>query len=261
MTRFEGLAIAVAIGAFAAALLLAQRRRRTAGTPNRLEGELAVRGIRADPRFCNVPGPPARTPRVPLWPKFVWTLFICILVPVYWRHYGPANFLWFSDIALFALCAALWLESPLLLGTMSVGVSALELAWNLDFLAGGRLLHLASYMFEPSIPAYLRGLSSFHVVMPLLMMWMLLRLGYDRRSLAMQTCLAWVVLPTTYLLTDPDKNINWVFGPGTKPQRSVPPLVYLMALMAALPLFVYLPSHLLLAYGVRRPCFAKETGP
>jgi hypothetical protein len=253
MTKLEGLAIAVAVGTFAAALLLANRRRMTAGTPNGSEAKRAVPGDQEGLRFLDLPKPPARTPRLPLWVKLVWTAFICILAPVYWRQYGPANFLWFSDIALLALCAALWLESPLLVGTMTVGVWALELAWNLDFLAGGHLLDLASYMFDPSIPAYLRSLSSFHVVMPLLMIWMLLRLGYDRRSLAMQTCLAWVVLPTTYLLTDPDKNINWVFGPGTKPQKSVPPLVYLTGLMIALPLFVYLPSHLLLASTVRYP--------
>jgi hypothetical protein len=37
---------------------------------------------------------------IPLWLKIAYTLFVCILVQVYWRQYGPANFLWFSDIAL-----------------------------------------------------------------------------------------------------------------------------------------------------------------
>jgi len=41
---------------------------------------------------------------IPLGLKVVYTLFVCALVPIYWREYGPANFLWFSDIALLALC-------------------------------------------------------------------------------------------------------------------------------------------------------------
>jgi len=41
--------------------------------------------------------------------KIIYTLFVCILVPVYWRYYGPANFLWFSDLALLLTWAALWL--------------------------------------------------------------------------------------------------------------------------------------------------------
>jgi hypothetical protein len=39
--------------------------------------------------------------KIPLWIKLFITLFLCVLVPVYWRNFGPANFLWGSDIALF----------------------------------------------------------------------------------------------------------------------------------------------------------------
>lgn len=37
---------------------------------------------------------------IPIWLKLAYTLFVCALVPIYWRQYGPANFLWFSDVAL-----------------------------------------------------------------------------------------------------------------------------------------------------------------
>jgi hypothetical protein len=40
---------------------------------------------------------------IPLGLKIIYTLFACALVPIYWRQYGPTNFLWFSDIALLAL--------------------------------------------------------------------------------------------------------------------------------------------------------------
>jgi hypothetical protein len=75
---------------------------------------------------------------VPLWIKIAYTLFVCVLVPVYVRHYGPANFLWFSDVALLVMVPVLWIESRLVASMMALAVVLPELAWNLDFF--GRLL-------------------------------------------------------------------------------------------------------------------------
>jgi len=58
---------------------------------------------------------------IPLWLKIAYTLFVCLIVPIYWRRYGPANFLWFSNIALLATVPALWLESALLASMMALG--------------------------------------------------------------------------------------------------------------------------------------------
>jgi catechol 2,3-dioxygenase-like lactoylglutathione lyase family enzyme len=110
--------------------------------------------------------------------------------------------------------AALWFDSALLVGMAAIGVLAFEIAWSIDFLCGGRPLHLAGYMFEARKPLYPRALSLFHLAMPPAILSMLRRRGYDRRSLRHQTAVAWLVMPATYALPDPDKNINWVFGPG-----------------------------------------------
>jgi hypothetical protein len=185
--------------------------------------------------------------------KLGGTGFVIVLVPLYWRYYGPRNFLWFSDLALFALCAALWFDSALLVGMAAIGVLALEIAWSIDFLCGGRPLHLAGYMFDAGKPLYLRAFSLFHLAMPPAILSMLRQRGYDRQSLRCQTAVSWLVMPVTYALTDPDKNINWVFGPGAKPQHALPPLLYLGFLMAIVPLVVYLPTHLVLVRAFRPP--------
>jgi hypothetical protein len=182
---------------------------------------------------------------LPVLLKIGWTAIVVVILYVYWREHGPENFLWFSDIALICLCLALWLENPLLAGMMAVGTLAFEIAWNIDLISGGRL-GLVSYMFDPTRPLWLRLISTFHIAMPFLMLGMLGTLGYDRRAVIAQTLLAWVILPATYLLTDPSKNINWVFGLGWKPQQLLPPIVYLTLLMIGLPLLVYLPTHLIL---------------
>jgi hypothetical protein len=188
---------------------------------------------------------------IPPWIKIVYTLFLCVLVPVYWVHWGPRNFLWFSDIALLTTAVALWLESALLASMMALAIALPELAWNADFfgrlVSGRHVLGLSAYMFDARKPLFLRALSLFHVALPIVLLWMVHRLGYDRRAWALQTLVALVVLPVTYALTDPDDNVNWVYGPGSRPQTLVGPRAYLALVMVLFPVVIYLPTHLLLS--------------
>ena len=186
---------------------------------------------------------------IPLWIKIGYTALVALIVPVYWRRYGPKNFLWFSDIALLTLVVALWIESALLTSMMAVSVLPLELLWNLSYISGlvtGRQIKgLTGYMFNRKYSLFLRSLSLFHVILPPLLLFVLWRLGYDSRALVLQTLAAWVVLPITYL-AKPQENINWVYGLGAEPQKGMHPLLWLGLLMFLYPLCVYLPTHLLL---------------
>jgi hypothetical protein len=184
--------------------------------------------------------------------KILFTLVVCFILAVNWKQYGPANFLWFSDIALVLTVLALWLESSLLASMMALAIVLLDVLWNIDFLVGlvvGRsLTGLTSYMFDRKILRRMRAVSLFHVWLPILLLWIVARLGYDSRAFAAQTLLAWILLPITYLLTERKDNINWVYGLGEKPQQRLPPLVYLALLMIGFPFVVYLPAHLLLRW-------------
>ena len=188
---------------------------------------------------------------IPLWIKLSYTAFVAVTVAVYTFKYPLWNFLWFSDIALIATVPALWVESSLLASMMLVGVLLPELAWNATFagrlLTGKRLFGLSDYMFDPAKPLYVRAISLFHVFLPILLLWMVARLGYDSDALVGQTLLAWIVLPLTYRLADSKvENVNWVFGWTAQPQKSMPPLAYLGLVMIGFPLLIYLPTHLLL---------------
>ena len=188
--------------------------------------------------------------QIPLWLKLAYTLFICVLVPVYWIHYGPGNFLWFSDIALLVTAAALWLENSLLVSMMALSVVVLESVWIVDFviglIAGSSYIGLSAYMFDAKISLPIRALSLFHIFMPVIIVWLLYRFRYDTRALIAQTLLAWIVLPASYFLTKPSANVNWVYGPGGGPQKWMPAPLYLVLLMVAFPLVLYLPTHFLL---------------
>src|SRR5207302_10892939 len=172
----------------------------------------------------------------PFWLKLAYTAFVLAIIRPYVRQYGWRNFLWFSDVALFSTVPALWLEHPLLASMQAVSVTVPEMGWTSDLLARGLLgmrgIGRADYMFDRTIPRYVRALSLFHLWLPPLLLWTLGRLGYDRRAFRAQTVATWALLVTTYALTEPADDINWVYGPIGSPQRSLSPRVYLVLLLA-----------------------------
>jgi len=187
---------------------------------------------------------------IPLWIKITYTLFAVVTIAVYAVKYPLGNFLWFSDIALVLAVPALWFESSLLASMMGIAILLPEVFWNVSFfgrlLTGKRLAGLTDYMFDAQKARYLRALSLFHVFLPVLLLWMIARLGYSPKALVAQTVLAWIVLPLTYAITDREKNINWVFGPAPVQRTRLSAILYLGLLMIAFPVLVYLPTHLLL---------------
>ena len=109
-------------------------------------------------------------------------------------------------------------------------------------------------MFVTRVPLLLRAMSLFHLFFPAIVIWMLVRQGYDRRAYWLQTPVALVVLPASFLIGSPEENINWVYGPLGAPQWITSPLAYLVLYMVFLPVAVYLPAHFLLkrAFGSSR---------
>src|SRR5688500_10380487 len=187
---------------------------------------------------------------IPLWLKIVYTLFLCVLVPAYWRlaEAGPRNFLWFSDIALLATGVALWLENSLIVSTMTVGVLLPEMVWNVCFfvrlITGRSITGLSEYMFESWRPLFSRLLSLFHIFLSPLLVWLVYRLAYDERGLVAMTLRSLIVLPVTYAVTKREHNISWVHG--WEGRRRIPWGLsrrgYLVLLMIAYPLAVFLPT-------------------
>src|SRR4051812_29022061 len=113
--------------------------------------------------------------RIPITVKSLYTAFVAVLVPYYWTTYGPWNFLFFCDVALLLSLAAIWLESPLLASVVAVGITLPQFLWVFDFVTQGRVVGMTSYMFDPTISLFARGLSLFHGWLPFLALWMVSR--------------------------------------------------------------------------------------
>ena len=215
------------------------------------------------------PSPPRAARRIPLWLKWAYTAFCLVLVPYYWHAYGPTNFLYFCDVAVFFALGAVWLESPLLASMPAVGILLPQSLWMVDLLAevvGLRLTGMTAYMFDERIPLFTRGLSLFHFWLPILLAWLVWRLGYDRRALPAWTLLAMGLILVCYLFipappAPPENpllpvNINYVYGfSATHPQTWLPQNAYVMLLMAVLVFGVFVPTHFVLAclFGGARP--------
>lgn len=184
--------------------------------------------------------------------RVLFTVLVAVVVPVYLVKYGPANFLWFSDIGLLGIFAALWLEHRLLGSMMALAVLLPETLWLVSFVTGAiarerGVTTLATYMFDTRISFFLRALSgAFHLALLPGALWLLYYLGYDERAFVAQTMLAWVVLPATLWLAPPEKNVNWVRGIGHPPRRRMPLPLHFALVMLTYPLLVYLPEHWLL---------------
>jgi len=195
--------------------------------------------------------------RIPLALKLTYTGFMAVLVPVYWYQYGPTNFLYFCDLALFFTLAAVWLENSLLASMAAVGIILPQLLWCGDFvahLAGLKLLGMTDYMFDSHRSKFLRGLSCFHGWLPFLLLFLVKRLGYDRRALPAWTAVAWVSMVISYCflpapgtkLSNPlaPVNVDYVFGlSDAAAQTWLPGWLWFGLLLVALPVLILLPSH------------------
>lgn len=204
-------------------------------------------------RLCN-------KARIPRWVKLVYTGFVAVLVPYYLHCYGPTNFLYYCDIAVLMALVAVWREDSLWASMPAVGILIPQTVWMIDFLGGLfglKVVGMTAYMFSPAIPLFTRSLSLFHFWLPLFLLWIIWRLGYDRRAFQAWTILAWILMLICYFLMpmppapadNPNLpvNINYVYGlSDSGPQTWMPSWTYFGLLMVGLPICVFLPTHLVL---------------
>ncbi|MGK0303149.1 MAG: hypothetical protein ACI89X_004037 [Planctomycetota bacterium] len=203
-------------------------------------------------------------PKIPMAAKLLFTAFMAVLVPSYWWNYGPTNFLYFCDVALFLTLIGMWTEKSLPISMATVGIMVPQILWVADYVsnfAGVPLIGLTDYMFDEESPLFNRSLSLFHGWLPFLLLWLTARVGYDRRAALAWIATAWVLLIVCYLWmpappADPNDpnlpfNINYVYGfDGQQPWMSQTAWLVLVLLLQ--PLAVVGPMHWLLQRFARK---------
>ena len=193
------------------------------------------------------------TSRIPLWLKIAWTAWLLVWGPVYWKHYGAQNFLYFCDLGNFLIAIALWMESRLIFSWQAAGLLIFQTFYVLDLLgallSGRHVIGGTEYMFNPAIPGLVRVLGLYHLVVPPLLLWAVRRLGYDDGGWKWQTLLTCIVVPVNFFWRS-QYDVNWARGIGHE-QHLMPPWLYLIGYLVVAPLVVYWPTHLALSRWMR----------
>ncbi|HET7292367.1 MAG TPA: hypothetical protein VFM88_08080 [Vicinamibacteria bacterium] len=185
------------------------------------------------------------------WMALAW---LAIYVPCYAWAYGPANFLFLCNLAVFLVAAGLWRGDAMLLSSQAVGLLAVSLVWTADFSSrlatGAHWIGGTEYMWDSKWPAFARALSLYHVAAPLVLLHGLRRLGYDARGYPLQSALA-VAGVLLGRLFGPDANINGAFADPMFRRVWGPPPIHLAVVAGALVLGVYPLTHLVLRRAFR----------
>lgn len=192
--------------------------------------------------------------RIPLWLKLAWTAWVLVWAPLYWKYYGAQNFLYFCDLGNLLITFGLWLESRLILSWQAVGLLVFQTLYALDLIAallfGKHLTGGTEYMFDPTVPLFVRLLGLYHLAVPLLLLWAVRRLGYDRNALKYQIFTTWIVVPINYFWR-PEYDVNFARGIGHE-QQLMPGWLYLLGYLVVVPVVVYWPTGWALARWVSK---------
>ncbi|MBI3670154.1 MAG: hypothetical protein HY237_10290 [Acidobacteria bacterium] len=188
----------------------------------------------------------------PVFPRMRWValLWLAIWVPAYGHVWGWANFLHICDVAVILTGIGLWRGDALLLSSQAVSSIVADLAWCADaawrLFFGRHLVGGTEYMWDARFPLWVRLLSLFHAFLPVLLLWALHRVGYDRRGWLVQSALAALLLVISRFF-GATINLNYAFVDPLFHRSWGPPPVHLAIIFWGMIALIYWPTHLALA--------------
>ena len=192
--------------------------------------------------------PPPVTFPVLRWFSLLWMV---VWLPAYFRVWGWANLLHLCDVAVILSFVGIWLASPLLLSSQAVSSVAAGFLWVLDvgsrLMTGRFLIGGTEYMWDARYPLWVRLLSTFHIGLPLVLLWTLRRVGYDRRALGLQAGIAAFLLIISRFLSA-EINMNYAYRDPVFHRAWGPAPAHLAMIFIPLVVLIYWPTHLLLRW-------------
>ncbi len=188
-------------------------------------------------------------PKLPVWIRWVALVWLVFWFTVYWRSWGALNFLHLCDIAEILACIGFITDSTLLISSQAVASLAVDAAWALDAgwtaVFGHHLIGGTEYFFDPSHALWVRLLSLFHLALPVLLLWAVHRLGYDRRGFPLQLAIALPVFIASRF-APAAQNINYAFTDPFFHRSWGPAPVHIIVVFLFMLVVPYLPTHLVL---------------
>jgi hypothetical protein len=119
---------------------------------------------------------------------------------------------------------------------------SMDVGWRL--VTGHHLVGGTEYMWDASYPLGVRLQSTFHLVLPLVLLSAMRKLGYERRALTLQAAIAGGVLIVSRFLPAA-LNMNYAYADPLFHRAWGPAPVHLAVIFAGMVGVLYWPIHLL----------------
>ena len=176
-------------------------------------------------------------------------LGLAVWFPTYAVVWGFGNFVQLCDLAVFLTVAGVWTGSALLLSSQAVGSLVINSIWVLDIasrlITGHHLIGGTEYMLDAQYPLWIRLLSLYHVVVPVVLLWAVRRTGYHPRGWQLQAAISVPVLIVSRLL-GPAKNVNFAHVDPILHISFQPAALHLAIILSCLIAIIYWPTHQIL---------------
>ncbi len=186
------------------------------------------------------------------WVALAW---LAVYVPAYLYAYPLINFLFLCNLGVLLTALGLIAGNRLLVSSQAVAAPVIGIAWTLDVLwrlaTGNFLFGGTAYMWDPQYPLFTRMLSTYHIFWPILLIYCVSRLGYDRRGWPLQTAIFAAGVTISRIATPAVENVNFAFKDPFLGRPLGPPVVHLAVVVAIMGG---------VAYGVTH-AFLKRLGP
>lgn len=184
---------------------------------------------------------------IPVPARIAFTVWMAVWVSIILSNQGPQNFFWLCNMAQFLILYGVWTGNRLILSSQAGMVTIVGTAWTLDFttglLAGGNSpLGFTAYMFSDELSLIARGSSLYHVGVPPFLIWLLWHVGHDRRGPWLQCLIGAAGILGGWLVTEPYRNLNWVYEPAGIEQVWMPTPAFVGLLLVLYPLILFFPG-------------------
>ena len=190
------------------------------------------------------------------FPRIGWlgALWLLVYLPTYHAAYGMLNFLFLCNIGVILTAVGLIVRSRLLLSSQAVAAPVIALVWAIDAawkLATGDFLYGGTeYLWDSRYPLFARLLSLYHIAWPLLLWWVLRRIGYDRRGWPLQAAIAALAILAARLWVPAAENVNFAWTDPFFGRQLGPAPLHLLICWGLLSMVAYGTTH----WWLRRLC-------
>ena len=196
--------------------------------------------------------PPDSRRSVPLPARLFFTAWMAFWMPVILVTSGAQNFWWLCNLAQFLLLIAVWIDGRLLISSQAGTVLVVGLVWTMDLMGalvlGSSPFGITSYMFNEELALIQRATSTYHVWLPVFVVWLVLRMGYDRRGFWLQCGIGTLAVVGSAIFGESGRNLNYTEAPFGIEQTWLPDWQFIPLLCIATALLVYLPGHLIVRW-------------